>query len=513
MMGGGKVDEKASKLELKVRDKILIGDLELKLTDYGQIVERIKGDLGELAIALKNEASMVYHRSHIHQLAKGLKDYVDGRHQFPRGTEPRPAGGLGSQPDERIAWTVELLPYIDPSFDDLVKTGVERNKSWNEGKNLHAAAMAIPYYLAADPPDAVNKTYKPDSWRHRVPGVRAPVAAMHFVGISGIGLDSASYRIGDPATAKKRGIFHYDYATKTAEITDGLDQTIALIQVPPTFRTCWLAGGGSTVRGVPETDSLAPFVCTEYKGKPGTFAIMADGKVRFIAADMNPETFKALCTIAGGEKIENLDVIAPVVPDNTVTLKPALPGEQPKPPVANNAPPVPPTPGANNVPPVPPAPAAEQLPAGWTRIEDKEGRYSVAMRTNGTERKLQTKLPAPLNNVTMYSRGMQFGKGEATLVVNYCDFPPSALTGGNKEFFDGVVAGLGVTLGKAQSEKEITIQGHPGREVLFDSKNGPIKARILLAGKRHYQLLAGGKPSVLSDKDVQTFLDSFKITN
>jgi len=43
---------------------------------------------------------------------------------------------------------------------------------------------------------------------------------------------------------------------------------------------------------------------------------MADGKVRFIPATMPVETFRALCTINGGEPIEKLDEIAPVVPDD-----------------------------------------------------------------------------------------------------------------------------------------------------------------------------------------------------
>jgi len=495
MMGGGaKVDEKASKLDLKVRDKIVVVDVELQLTDFGQIVDRLKDFLGEGALLLKNEAAMVYHRSHIHELAKGLKKYLDDRHQFPPGTENRASGGLGTPPDERIAWTAELLPYIDKSFEDLK---VDKNKSWKEGDNVHAASLAIPYYLAPDEPKG---SYPQGSWRQVVPGLLSPVAAIHFVGIAGVGLDAAEYRIGDQSTAKKRGIFHYEHATKREEITDGLDQTIALIQVPPSFRTCWLAGGGSTVRGVPEKDSVAPFVCTEYKGKKGTFAIMADGKVRFIAADMNPETFKALCTIAGGEKIEDLDEIAPVVPDNTVTLKTTVAGDQPKPPAEAPKPPE-------------SAPATGQLPAGWERVDDRDGRYSVALRMNGKEIKTQQKLPASLNNVTMYARGVQFGQGEGALMVNYCDYPSSALKGGSKPLFDGFVASLSARVGKPSSDKETTILGHPGREVQIDTTNGPVKVRVFLAGSRLYSLSAGGKPQVISDKDVQTFMDSFKITD
>ena len=103
---------------------------------------------------------------------------------------------------------------------------------------------------------------------------------------------------------------------KPDEIRDGLGDTILLIQVPPDHKSPWMAGGGSTVRGISEDlDCVKPFVCTEYEDKDGTFAIMADGKVRFIPATIDPKTFQAMCTIAGGEKIKDLDAdAAPEVP-------------------------------------------------------------------------------------------------------------------------------------------------------------------------------------------------------
>jgi hypothetical protein len=92
--------------------------------------------------------------------------------------------------------------------------------------------------------------------------------------------------------------------TTLSQITDGLENTIAVLQIPPDFKTPWLAGGGSTIRGVPETDSIRPFVCTEYQGKRGTFAIMANCDVRFLPEGIPDTDFKALCTIAGGEKVD-----------------------------------------------------------------------------------------------------------------------------------------------------------------------------------------------------------------
>ena len=48
---------------------------------------------------------------------------------------------------------------------------------------------------------------------------------------------------------------------------------------------------------------------------------MADGKVRFIPADLPAATFRALCTIAGGEKIDRLDTLCPVIENEVRTMK------------------------------------------------------------------------------------------------------------------------------------------------------------------------------------------------
>src|SRR5262249_6677392 len=138
-------------------------------------------------------------------------------------------------------------------------------------------------------------------------------AATHWVAIAGVGLDAAEYAAGDAATAKKAGIFGYDRVTSKADIKDGPANTIAFLLVPPEHKAPWLAGGGATVRAVPDESEdarpLAQFVCItfpgktedkKWEGKRGTLAIMADGAVRFIPADLPVATFRALCTIAGG---------------------------------------------------------------------------------------------------------------------------------------------------------------------------------------------------------------------
>jgi hypothetical protein len=292
-------------------------------------------------------------RSRLHELAAGLKAYVAKNGGFPRGTVDRVAvartspddngavesrAGLPWPPDQCVSWMAEVLPYLGQGEYGPVAARLKRGKSWNDPENLQTAQTLIPYFLSNEYPQA--------SWWGLYPDMTVPVANTHFVGVAGVGVEAAEYAAGDPAVAKKLGVFGYDRSTRLAEIADGPDKTIALLQVPADFRTPWLAGGGSTVRGVPEDHSVQPFVCTTYKGKRGTFAVMADGRVRFIPATISDQDFQALCTIAGGEAVD-VDKVAPVVraPDANSVLTTRV------------APPAPPR-SAPATPPDAPAPAA-----------------------------------------------------------------------------------------------------------------------------------------------------------
>src|SRR5439155_24234737 len=101
---------------------------------------------------------------------------------------------------------------------------------------------------------------------------------------------------------------------------------------------------------------------------------------------------------------------------------------------------------------------------------------------------------------------------EGGLVVGYCDFPGNAVGGKSKTLFDLYTKEVLPQLGKIVSERDFTVQGNPAREVQLNGKGESVKVRLILVGNRLYQVTAGGKPSLISDKDVQTFMDSFKFT-
>ncbi len=302
-------------LQVSALDQIVFAklNLQLKRSSYDMIME----NCSELAVVMKGFAEVSTNRNRIHELARGLKAYVDEKKQFPQGAQPRSPSSDRSidwYPQQRVSWLFKLLPYLgDGEFKDLT---VNENRSWYEPAekpldpdNQKVARIVVPQFLA---PTKNEGILVPVVRASPIPG--AMFAGTRYVGVSGVGLDAAEYSATDAAAAKKLGVFGYDRVTTVEQIADGPENTIAVLLAPPETMGPWIAGGGGTVRGVTEeADALKQFVCMDFKGKPGTLAIMADGKVRFLDATMPADKFRALCTIAGGEKIDDIDALAPVV--------------------------------------------------------------------------------------------------------------------------------------------------------------------------------------------------------
>jgi hypothetical protein len=268
-------------------------------------------------ITEKGKAEMIGAKPRIHELGMALKVFTDQKKQFPQGAFPREAGperaGVPYPPDQRISWMVELLPRLPRGEYVELYDAIDKGKSWRDPENRICATALVAQFL--------NPYSDKKAWWVPYPGVTRPVAATHFIGVAGVGLDAADYKADDPTVADKLGIFGYDRVT-TLDKLKRPENTIAILQVPYEFKTSWMAGGGSTVRGVAEEDAIKPFVCENYQGKKmGTYAVMANGDVRFIPEDIDNEIFKKLCTLNGGAEIENLNEIAPLIPAPKVELK------------------------------------------------------------------------------------------------------------------------------------------------------------------------------------------------
>jgi hypothetical protein len=128
-----------------------------------------------------------------------------------------------------------------------------------------------------------------------------------------VGLDIAREDPASPAFSKKVGIVGYDWNSKVDDVKDGLSNTIFLMQTPPGLSQPWIAGGGATIRGLNESDPMHGFTHTygTPNGKPGTYALMGDGSVRFVPATINPKVLLAMSTRAGMEDLAELNTAAP----------------------------------------------------------------------------------------------------------------------------------------------------------------------------------------------------------
>lgn len=271
------------------------------------MLKSFEGSLGEYLVALKNRFETISVGKSADPISKAIMGYVNDKKAFPRGTAEEATNnkkfGLKMAPDKRVGWIVELLPYFsNGDYSSFLKL-VDKSKSWSDPKNHQVARMFIPDLLYATPTEGLVSS---DS---NQPGIT------NFVGVSGVGFASGEYS----ADNKKSGIFNYDRITKIVDIKDGPANTIALLLIKQNKNQPWIAGGGASIAGISEgPDALAPFLLLEKtnRNKEKEFtgiAIMADGKIREISNKISPEIFRAMCTIDGGEKIDNLDAIAPIV--------------------------------------------------------------------------------------------------------------------------------------------------------------------------------------------------------
>lgn len=188
------------------------------------------------------------------------------------------------------SWMTELLPHLGYTS---MHAQIDMTKSWAAPENRKPTSAVIPEFLNPAAPDTTWKGF--------------PYSGMgitHFVGISGVESNrndvAAEWDRSDP----RAGIFGYKRVAKPNEVTDGASTTLMMIG-SGRIRAPWVQGGGATIRGArkPYFDALSGFG-SEGTPTPGAFVLMADGAAKFISADIDPEVFKALCTIGGKDKVD-----------------------------------------------------------------------------------------------------------------------------------------------------------------------------------------------------------------
>ena len=235
---------------------------------------------------VRMSANRVSCLNNMKQLGYALHNYHDTFHSFPPGTIPNE----DLQPGDRLSWLVPILPFIE---QDNLYAQINRGKGWNSPEN-QATKRQVKTLLC--PESEVYGNFQIGS----------------YVGMAGLGKDAPLLA----STDAKAGVFGYDRKTKQSQVTDGVSTTLMVIET--NFENGpWSAGGFPTVRGI-DTDG------SDYLGFTGQFGSLhrteestlfkvypecsnctfVDGSVRYLVKTIDPLTFEALATIAGGEKVE-----------------------------------------------------------------------------------------------------------------------------------------------------------------------------------------------------------------
>ncbi|HEX8844986.1 MAG TPA: hypothetical protein VF791_10100 [Pyrinomonadaceae bacterium] len=150
--------------------------------------------------------------------------------------------------------------------------------------------------------------------------------------------------------------------------------------------------------------------------------------------------------------------------------------------------------------------------ANWVKYTSTEGRFSVLLPS---QPKLMTQPATTFTGETITQHAVYFEEANSLYMIGYFD-KPAGMTYSLDVGQDAFVKSNSGTL---LSQKNITLDGHPGRDLLVSSKSaaGEIitHAWIIDAGNIIYSLqyiyLKSANPALVSKNDAKYF-DSFKIT-
>jgi hypothetical protein len=145
----------------------------------------------------------------------------------------------------------------------------------------------------------------------------------------------------------------------------------------------------------------------------------------------------------------------------------------------------------------------------WKEFRSVEGNFSVSMpgEVEVESQEIESEVGAlPTYTFTATEK-------TAAYVVAYTDYPadsigdvdPAAILDGAR---DGVQESLNGTIVR---ERNITISGHPGRDLEMKSGEMQVRSNIYLVGSRMYQVIAVVPTKGKMPKSVEKFLASFKL--
>lgn len=147
----------------------------------------------------------------------------------------------------------------------------------------------------------------------------------------------------------------------------------------------------------------------------------------------------------------------------------------------------------------------------WATFESEEGRFSILFPG---EPKEQTESVSTAIG-TIETEFFMVEQKDMAYSLNYADYPADIVAASDAGMMlNGARMGAVSNVnGELLDEKEITLDGYPGREIRIeiDEDDIIVRARFYLVENRLYVVQALSKKSKASSEEIDEFLDSFEL--
>ncbi|MDH4129953.1 MAG: hypothetical protein OEV44_14445 [Spirochaetota bacterium] len=151
----------------------------------------------------------------------------------------------------------------------------------------------------------------------------------------------------------------------------------------------------------------------------------------------------------------------------------------------------------------------------WEVYKSPEGKFSVLLPVipGRTVRKLNKTINTAGGSVDM--KIFVLKSSNVIFYVSYADYPLKYIEkASSKKLLDnGRDGALNKVKGSLVSEKEISINKHPGRDIEILAKSLKLYARLYIVNNRLYQLIAIAPNKNVSVLEIKKFQKSFKLLN
>lgn len=221
----------------------------------------------------RSAARRTQSKNNLKQLGLAMHNYHDVYGHLPFGTEP----DTELDAEERLGLIYAILPFIEEAaiYDQLRQFS---KKAWNSEDSAHLTSVEIPVLLN--------------------PGLPADLpAATHYIGIAGVGEDAPEL----PVRHERAGLFGINRKTRFRDVTDGLSNTAMMTETTETDIP-W-AAGAKGIRALTQEPYIngPDGIGGPYPG--GCNVLFADGSVRFISENIDPETMRRIAAMADGKPL------------------------------------------------------------------------------------------------------------------------------------------------------------------------------------------------------------------